>query len=68
MLSKNEILNALSKVNDPELHRSLTDLQMVRNVQVHNGSVKVTIALTVPDCPLKDQIEADVYAAIIALP
>lgn len=68
MLSKKEILNALSKVNDPELHRSLTDLQMVRNVKVSNRSVEVTIALTVPDCPLKDQIEADVYSAIIALP
>jgi ATP-binding protein involved in chromosome partitioning len=68
MLSKNEVLSALSKVDDPELHRSLTDLQMVRDLKVNNGSVEVTIALTVPDCPLKDQIEADVYSAIIALP
>jgi Mrp family chromosome partitioning ATPase len=68
MLSKDQVLNVLFKVNDPELHRSLTDLQMVRNVQVSNRSVEVTIALTVPDCPFKDQIEADVYSAIIALP
>lgn len=68
MLTKDQVLNALSKVNDPELHRSLTDLKMVRDVNVHNNSVEVTIALTIPDCPLKDQIEADVYAAIIDLP
>jgi ATP-binding protein involved in chromosome partitioning len=68
MPSKDQILNALSKVNDPELHRSLTDLKMVRNVQVSNRSVEVTIALTIPNCPLKDQIEADVRAAITALP
>jgi Mrp family chromosome partitioning ATPase len=68
MLSKEVILRALSKVNDPELHRSLTDLQMVHNVQVNNGAVEVTIALTIPDCPLKDEIEADVYSAIIDIP
>lgn len=68
MPSMDQILNALSKVNDPELHRSLTDLKMVRNVQVSDHSVEVTIALTIPNCPLKDQIEADVRAAITALP
>jgi Mrp family chromosome partitioning ATPase len=65
---KDQVLHALSKVNDPELHRSLTDLKMVRDVNVNNGSVEVTIALAIPDCPLKDEIEADVYSAIIALP
>ena len=68
MPSKDQILNALSKVNDPELHRSLTDLKMVRDVGIHDGKVEVTIALTVPNCPLKDQIEADVRVAIAALP
>jgi len=65
---KDQVLHALSKVNDPELHRSLTDLQMVRDVNVNNGSVEVTIALTIPDCPMKDEIEADVYSAIIDIP
>jgi Mrp family chromosome partitioning ATPase len=41
---------------------------MVRDVKVNNQSVEVTIALTVPDCPLKDQIKADVYSAIIDIP
>jgi Mrp family chromosome partitioning ATPase len=68
MLDKDKILNALSQVNDPELHRSLTDLKMVRDVQVSDGKVEVTIALTVPNCPLEDQIESDVHAAISALP
>ncbi|MBN2148114.1 MAG: Mrp/NBP35 family ATP-binding protein [Anaerolineales bacterium] len=63
-----QVLNALSKVNDPELHRSLTDLKMVRNVQVSEHTVEVTIALTIPNCPLKAQIESDVRAAITALP
>jgi Mrp family chromosome partitioning ATPase len=41
---------------------------MVRDVQVKDRSVDVTIALTIPDCPMKDQIEADVYSAIIEIP
>jgi len=68
MLDNYKILEALSHVNDPELHRSLTDLKMVRDVRVRGGKVEVTIALTVPNCPLKGQIESDVRAAIAALP
>jgi len=67
MLTNDQILNALSKVNDPELHRSLTDLKMVRDIRVRSHTVDVTIALTVPNCPLKSQIEADVRTAILAL-
>ena len=68
MLDKDKVLEALSRVNDPELHRSLTDLKMVRDVQVRGGKVEITIALTVPNCPFKDQIESDVRAAITTLP
>jgi len=68
MLNKDKVIEALERVNDPELHRSLTDLKMVRDVKVRGGMVEVTIALTVPNCPLKSQIEADVSAAISALP
>jgi Mrp family chromosome partitioning ATPase len=68
MLNKDKILEALAKVNDPELHRSLTDLKMVRDIRVNGGRVEVTIALTMPNCPLKDQIKSEVSAAIAALP
>jgi Mrp family chromosome partitioning ATPase/NifU-like protein involved in Fe-S cluster formation len=68
MLDKDKVLEVLSHVNDPELHRSLTNLKMVRDVRVHGGKVVVTIALTVPNCPLKSKIESDVRAAIAALP
>jgi ATP-binding protein involved in chromosome partitioning len=68
MLDNDKVLEALARVNDPELHRSLIDLKMVRDVQIHGSKVEVTIALTLPNCPLKNQIEADVRAAITALP
>jgi Mrp family chromosome partitioning ATPase len=68
MLNNDKVLEVLAQVNDPELHRSLTDLKMVRDVRIHNGKVEVTIALTMPNCPLKGQIESDVCTAIAALP
>jgi Mrp family chromosome partitioning ATPase len=68
MLNKDKVLEVLAQVNDPELHRSLTDLKMVHDVGIQDGKVEVTIALTMPNCPLKSQIETDVRAAITALP
>lgn len=59
MLDNHKVLDAFSRINDPDLHRSLTDLKMVRNVQVHGGKVEVIIALTVPNCLLKGQLESD---------
>ena len=68
MIDKSKILEALSQVNDPELHRSLTDLKMVRDIGIDNGNVEVTIALTMPNCPLKDQIQSEVAMAVTSLP
>jgi Mrp family chromosome partitioning ATPase len=68
MLSMDLILNALAKVEDPELHRSLTELKMVRNVLVDEHSVEVTLALAIPNSQLKDQIEANARATLAALP
>ena len=45
--SRDEILKALEQVIDPELRRPVTELDMVRNVQIEGGDVAVTIALTV---------------------
>jgi ATP-binding protein involved in chromosome partitioning len=59
------IHEALSRVQDPELRRSLTELEMVRNVEIADGGqVAVLIALTVPGCPLKAKIEGDVTAEL----
>jgi Mrp family chromosome partitioning ATPase len=68
MPNKEKVLEALAKVNDPELHQSLTDLGMVRDVCVKGDNVFVTIALTVPNCPMKEKIETEVRTAIASLP
>ena len=51
---RDAILSALERVIDPELHKPVTELDMVRDVVVHgDGAVEVTIALTVAGCPMR---------------
>jgi ATP-binding protein involved in chromosome partitioning len=63
-----QIRKALATVIDPEIRRPITDLDMVESIEVGPaGAVTVEILLTVPGCPLKDQLEADVKRALAAL-
>ncbi len=63
-VTKEQVLDQLRKVNDPELHRDLVTLNMVKNVAVCEGVVSVKIELTTPACPMKDQILKDVQGAV----
>ena len=62
--NREDILKALRPVEDPELHRSIVDLGMVRDIIVDLPLVRVVIALTVPGCPLKAEIQSRVTGAI----
>jgi Mrp family chromosome partitioning ATPase len=66
--TKNDIMNALRQVMDPELHRSVVDLNMVRDLSLSDGTVAFTLALTIPECPLRDQLAEDSRIAVQALP
>ena len=56
-VTRDQIIDALRPVEDPELHRSIVELGMVRSIDpAADGSVSVLIALTVPGCPLKNEI------------
>ncbi|QSB09853.1 Mrp/NBP35 family ATP-binding protein [Lysinibacillus fusiformis] len=67
MLTKEHVVNALKQVNDPELHQSIVDLNMVRNIQIHDNRIALDIILTIPGCPLKAKIQQDVEEALQAL-
>lgn len=62
---KEKVTEALATVNDPEINKPITDLGMVRSIDISDdGAVRVGIDLTIPGCPLKDKIGSDVRAAV----
>ena len=68
MTSAEAVLSALSGVRDPELHRDLVSLGMVRDVRVDGAAASLRLVLTTPACPLREQIDRDVRAALGAVP
>jgi ATP-binding protein involved in chromosome partitioning len=68
VIDKDEIRGALEVVIDPELHRSIVELDMVRSIDVSaNGVVDVTVSLTTPGCPIKGHFQTAVAGAVSAL-
>src|SRR6266487_5906373 len=64
-----QVTQALSGVNDPEIHRPITELGMVKNVQVgDDGTIRVDVWLTVAGCPMRDTITRAVTGAVSELP
>jgi ATP-binding protein involved in chromosome partitioning len=66
--TKEQILEALSRVIDPELRKPVTELDMVRDVTLDGPDVSVTIALTVVGCPLRSSFEDQVAEHVGSLP
>ena len=67
-ISESQIMEALRRIIDPEIHRSIVDLKMVRELKIQDGKVSFTLALTIPECPLRDQIAQDARQTVQALP
>jgi ATP-binding protein involved in chromosome partitioning len=61
------VLGALSKVQEPELHKDLVTLNMIRDVTINGSEIKFTIVLTTPACPLKAKIEKESRDAVMAI-
>lgn len=66
--SRQAVLEALESVIDPELRRPVTELDMVRSVEIEGGDVSVTIALTVAGCPLRDSFQSQVVEHVGKVP
>jgi len=62
------VMAALRQVEDPELHRDIVSLNMVRNLQVAGESVSMTLMLTTPACPLTGPFKESVETALLAIP
>jgi ATP-binding protein involved in chromosome partitioning len=58
------LTNALTTVQDPELHRSITELGMVEELAELNGDVSIKILLTISGCPMQDRLRGDITTAL----
>lgn len=56
MITKEQVLQALSNVEEPDLGKDLVTLNMVKDIEIDGNKVKFTVVLTTPACPLKDMI------------
>ncbi|MBD1867529.1 Mrp/NBP35 family ATP-binding protein [Leptolyngbya sp. FACHB-541] len=68
VLDSSAVLEVLKPVQDPELRKSLVELNMIRNVEIDNGNVSFTLVLTTPACPLRQFIVEECEQAIKTLP
>ncbi|WP_068064107.1 Mrp/NBP35 family ATP-binding protein [Nocardia xishanensis] len=69
LVSKERIAQALAMVQDPEIHRPITELNMVDAIDVHPGNrIAVRVLLTVAACPMRTTIDRDVRAAVLDVP
>ena len=64
LADQNAVLAALRTVNDPELHRDIVSLNMVRDLAIEGPTVRFSVVLTTPACPLREIIDRDVRAAL----
>ena len=64
MSTLDKIASALEQVQDPELHRPITELGMVESVDFESGVVTIKVLLTISGCPMQDRLKSDVTAAL----
>ena len=68
VITKEQVLEALSQVQEPELHRDLVTLKMIQDLQIKTDMVSFKIILTTPACPLRARIESEARAAVMTIP
>ncbi|MFL6340851.1 MAG: iron-sulfur cluster assembly protein, partial [Nitrososphaeraceae archaeon] len=67
MVSVDQVLSSLRNVIDPELHKDIVSMGMIKDLTINNGKVSFNLELTTPACPFNSDIEQDVRNAIANL-
>jgi ATP-binding protein involved in chromosome partitioning len=67
-ISQDAVMAALATVQEPELHKDLVTLNMIRDLHITDSTVGLTVMLTTPACPLKNVIEKEVQEALQSVP
>ena len=67
-VTKEQVLEALRSVQDPDLHKDIVTLEFVKDVRIDGGRVDFTIELTTPACPVREEMKAEAEQKVAALP
>ncbi len=67
-VTKEQVLDVLRGIQDPDLHKDIVTLGFVKDVTIEGGNVDFTIELTTPACPVKDEMKAEAEQRVAALP
>jgi ATP-binding protein involved in chromosome partitioning len=67
MVTVDQVLSSLKTVVDPELHKDIVSMGMIKDLSINDGKVAFTLELTTPACPFNSEIEGDVRSAIASL-
>jgi ATP-binding protein involved in chromosome partitioning len=67
MVTVDQVLSSLKRVVDPELHKDIVSMGMIKDLVITDGKVSFTLELTTPACPFNDDIEQDVRTAISSI-
>src|SRR5215813_7909547 len=67
-VSEDVILNALRSVKDPDLHKDIVALNMIRDVKICGGIVSFRFVLTTPACPVRDQLKFQAEKTVMGVP
>lgn len=67
MLTHEKVMDALKHVEDPELHKSIVELNMVRNIKIDGTHIQLEVVLTIQGCPLKAKIQEDIENSLKAI-
>lgn len=67
-ITETAVLNALRTVKDPDLHKDIVALNMIRDVKICGGVISFRFVLTTPACPVRDQLQSAAQQAVMALP
>src|SRR5829696_4947447 len=62
------VLDALREVIDPDLHKDIVTLNMIRDVMICGGIVSFRFVLTTPACPVRDQLKFETEKTVMAIP
>lgn len=68
LITEEKVLDALRNVEEPELHRDLVSLNMIKDIRIDGDRVSFTVMLTTPACPLKNKIESEARRAVLSVP